>query len=551
MRPFSLPGLLLLLVSSLSAAAQSSVSIALQPPHAMTAERHSTWSAVITNRTDAAIDDLPYSISAAPSSLVEVPEGCVVRAGQVSDCTIDLPANGSRTITFTTRNAAATGHFGVVMDSFTGGALVYDEAVFGREFVVTSTADAGPGTLRQAILDINRECAGSNDPCVVVFRIDGPLPASGWQTIALLAPLPEITAPDVFIDGASQSRHTGDTRADAPELVLDGTAAGLGANGLFFRNGVARVADVAVGGFSENGIETHASRSMIVGVYSGVNPANVLLANGSRGVVFVNGGGYVQDSYLGGNKRSGGFFWTPADVQVLRNRVLANGASGLFFHRPAPSPLPSVARDNDIANNAHAGIALSLTATGDFARNNFYTPFAIDVGLDGVSAGTVPGRLGEGAIVGGPIITSARFENGVTTVMGRLAPAVTPVSSFQLVTIYAGVFGHALPVATEAVSGSEFTIRINRDLRGQTLRAALVTNGIYDADRAVIGTSEVTGMAGVEEVTTTPSATRAGPAPPVPPSRWQSDRRAGDTQNSPRKRGRSARTPPVPGRPRG
>src|SRR4051812_36525628 len=63
-------------------------------------------------------------------------------------------------------------------------------------FVVTSTGDSGPGTLRQAILDANA-AAAPND------TIDFTIGPGGVQTIAPLSPLPAITAP-VTIDGTSQ-----------------------------------------------------------------------------------------------------------------------------------------------------------------------------------------------------------------------------------------------------------------------------------------------------------------------------------------------------------
>ena len=53
-------------------------------------------------------------------------------------------------------------------------------------FLVTSTGDSGPGSLRQAILDSNADTAGAN-------TIDFAIPGEGVQTIAPLSALPAIT----------------------------------------------------------------------------------------------------------------------------------------------------------------------------------------------------------------------------------------------------------------------------------------------------------------------------------------------------------------------
>ena len=70
-----------------------------------------------------------------------------------------------------------------------------------RLFVVTTTADSGPGSLRQAILDSNAATGATN-------TIDFDIPGSGVQTIAPLSPLPAITNP-VLIDGDSQPGYAG------------------------------------------------------------------------------------------------------------------------------------------------------------------------------------------------------------------------------------------------------------------------------------------------------------------------------------------------------
>jgi hypothetical protein len=68
-------------------------------------------------------------------------------------------------------------------------------------FVVITTADSGPGSLRQAILDSNTASGGSN-----TIKFD--IPGTGVQTIALSSPLPSITT-SVLVDGPTQPGFAG------------------------------------------------------------------------------------------------------------------------------------------------------------------------------------------------------------------------------------------------------------------------------------------------------------------------------------------------------
>src|SRR5207253_396761 len=73
--------------------------------------------------------------------------------------------------------------------------LAVPRSGFGTDFSVTNTADAGPGSLRQAINDANSTVG----PDTIRFNI----PGAGLQTISPLSPLSNITD-QVTIEGYSQ-----------------------------------------------------------------------------------------------------------------------------------------------------------------------------------------------------------------------------------------------------------------------------------------------------------------------------------------------------------
>ena len=81
--------------------------------------------------------------------------------------------------------------------------------------VNTTTADSGPGSLRQAILDSNSAIGGSN-------TIDFAIPGIGIRTIAPISPLPPITNP-VLIDGTSQPGYAATPLIDVTGQALAGT----------------------------------------------------------------------------------------------------------------------------------------------------------------------------------------------------------------------------------------------------------------------------------------------------------------------------------------
>jgi hypothetical protein len=102
-------------------------------------------------------------------------------------------------------------------------------------FLVTSTADAGPGSLRQAVLDANA-ATGAN---AVAFDIGG----GGVQTIQPASALPGITQP-VTIDGTTQPGFAG-----SPLIVLNGSQAGRDANGLTITAGNCTVRGLVINSF--------------------------------------------------------------------------------------------------------------------------------------------------------------------------------------------------------------------------------------------------------------------------------------------------------------
>jgi hypothetical protein len=110
-------------------------------------------------------------------------------------------------------------------------------------FMVKNTADSGPGSLRQAILDSNAAAGPTN-------TIDFDIPGQGVQTIAPTSPLPPITQPSL-IDGTSQPGYTG-----SPLVALSGDMTS-GSDPLTIASNVV-VQALGIGGFAigEGGVRS-------------------------------------------------------------------------------------------------------------------------------------------------------------------------------------------------------------------------------------------------------------------------------------------------------
>src|SRR5688572_9196532 len=98
----------------------------------------------------------------------------------------------------------------------------FEDRVLLSTYVVTSTADSGAGSLRDAISKANKN--GGAD--VIEFRI-----GSGAKTISPTSALPQITGVTT-LDGAKQGGYSG-----KPLIEIRGDKAGGGSNGIVLTGG--------------------------------------------------------------------------------------------------------------------------------------------------------------------------------------------------------------------------------------------------------------------------------------------------------------------------
>ncbi len=127
----------------------------------------------------------------------------------------------------------------------------------GATITVVNTSNAGPGSLRQAMLDANDE---NSNPGSDIIAFD--VPGSAVPKITVTSELPTITAP-LAINGTSQQ--------PAGRVELSG--GGAVANGLVVNSSGSTIRGLVINGFINTGITISADDTIVRGCIVGLNPA--------------------------------------------------------------------------------------------------------------------------------------------------------------------------------------------------------------------------------------------------------------------------------------
>src|SRR5581483_551144 len=279
-----------------------------------------------------------------------------------------------------------------------GGPLVQEGRA--ATFPVTSTADSGAGSLRQAILDANA-AAGSD---TIAFAI----PGAQMHTITLTSgALPAITD-SVVIDGKSQPGYSG-----SPLIRLDnGTANPL--TGLDLMAGSSQVLALAITGFNVGIRSANGGGNLIASSWIGLSSAanavpngtGVSIASGSSGNT-IGGTSVSARNVISGNTT--GILLSGAGVTgnlIVGNFVGPDASGGAGVLNGVGIKIQSGASGNTVGGT-------SASARNVISRNTNY-----GVGLFG-SATT--GNLVEGDYVGTDPAGSGALANGTGVLVSGAA----------------------------------------------------------------------------------------------------------------------------------
>lgn len=262
-------------------------------------------------------------------------------------------AGGDVSFSFTPASPVTLGQF--ITATTTRNNLPLDTSEFSECFqvfdanvlIVTTTADSGAGSLRQAIITA-ASIPGADQ---ITFNIPG---AGSVHTINLLSQLPDITS-EVVINGATQPGFAG-----TPLIELNGAGAGAGAEGLVVKSNTSvTIRSLIINRFGGDGIELGfvvggSADHTIRGCYIGTDATGTIdLGNGDAGIVILGSG----------NNRIGG-------SAAARNVISGNGKEGIRISSGSTGNVISgnhigtTASGTALLGNSNVGIRISTNSSG-------------------------------------------------------------------------------------------------------------------------------------------------------------------------------------------
>lgn len=240
-------------------------------------------------------------------------------------------------------------------------ALAEDDSAI---FTVTTTADSGSGSLRQAILDANSSVSSNN---IIVFNIAG----GGVQTISPVSALPLITTPQT-IDGTRQPGYAG-----SPLIELNGTNAAGSLGGLVVMSNNSLIKGLTINRFKDGaaiifGGDYNTVQSSYLGTFADGNSAPAT-NNNKYGVDVQSNIGYNRiggtnptlRNILSGNSSAG--------VSIRLGTNVANGIYGNYIGMGAngTTPVPNLGNGIEfVAGGGGNAIGNSDPASGNLIANN-------------------------------------------------------------------------------------------------------------------------------------------------------------------------------------
>jgi hypothetical protein len=289
---------------------------------------------------------------------------------------------------------------------------VLEDRTVPSTLTVLNNLDSGPGSLRQAILD-----ADSNPGLdTICFRI-----GTGARTIHVgsggFGPLPAVTDP-VLLDGTTQPGFAG-----RPLIELDGTAAGVGADGLVITAGASTVKGLVINRFQGSGILLRTGGgNRIEGNYLGTDTTGTGALGNLRGVDIdgsanntVGGTTPPSRNLISGNTQAGVAILNPGATGNLiagnyigtdasGTEALGNGRYGIvldFSDGANTIGGTTVGARNIISGNGHSGVFI-YAEIGDVVVGNYIGTDVTGTGALGNSQAGVLSTGNIGIRIGGP-----------------------------------------------------------------------------------------------------------------------------------------------------
>lgn len=337
-----------------------------------------------------------------------------------------------------------------------------------REFTVTTAADSGPGSFRQALLDVNSEFSFD----AIRFAI----PGAGTQVINVLSPLPE-PQDELLIDGFSQGAQLA---ANDPRWIeLNGSALSGTESGLALGN-AGTVRGLGFVNFPGSALEAAGTQGLrIEGNWIGVTSARGAGPNAGGGIRITGGAVTVTGCFVSGNLASG------IHVTGAGGNTIQGNWIGL---RPATTGLPTEALPNAesgirIENSAANQIGGTTAGSGNIVSGN---------GHYGIQIAGASARLNrvEGNTIGTDNATTRRIGNqrGGILITGGASQTMVGTTSASSRNCIAHNIGHGVWVE----SGSRNSI-LGNVMPGNSMKPIFISPGANEGIQQPVITSATGG----------------------------------------------------------
>ena len=272
---------------------------------------------------------------------------------------------------------------------------------------VTSTNDSGPGSLRQAISDVNND---ATMPHIITFSL-----GSGVKTIQLASALPVLTASYTFIDGSTAASWS----LNNPVIVLDGSLLTPGSADGIVLSGIHNcvIRGLVINNGFNNGIlitdgNIGSTNNAIIGCFIGTNQTGDAAAGNVNGIAIIGSTDFSNDmnkigsdteiNVISGNSNYGIVASTNVNNSFIQNNYIgtdhtgiisiANGAGGIAL---TGSTIPTLDEQcignfiffNLISGNGGPGITLNANCFGTIIQGNY-------IGVDSTGVAALPNVIG-------------------------------------------------------------------------------------------------------------------------------------------------------------
>ena len=364
-------------------------------------------------------------------------------------------------------------------------------------YIVSTTADSGPGSLRAGINLVNLDTshalyASPSNPNVDEIDFDIPITDPGYQgstgsfSIVPLSALPEITNP-VVVDGGSQPGFSG-----TPIIELDGALAGSGANGLTISAGGSAVNGLDINQFGGYGIALTANGgNTIQGNFIGTDILGMVALGNATGIEVnsvantIGGAAAGEGNVLSGNFGVGAFgdgiFLIFASDNVVAGNFIGTNASGTAALGNTNGILELYCSNNTIGGTAGgAGNLISgssqigISDQGDATDSVLIEGNKIGTNWNGTAA--IPNNLGlfvqnsGGATIGGTTAAARNIISG-----NQLGIRIGGPSSSG--TLVEGNYIGTDPSGTVAIGNSQWGVALTDGVQGCTIGGSTAAPG--------------------------------------------------------------------------